>query len=93
MKIGVFLMFMLFIVMLEMILEFGCWVEEIGFDFIWLGEYVVLFDEMEFFYFGLKDGKIFVLEGGGLLDIVVIFGFLVGVMMNVCLGMGIVFIL
>jgi alkanesulfonate monooxygenase SsuD/methylene tetrahydromethanopterin reductase-like flavin-dependent oxidoreductase (luciferase family) len=76
MKIGVFATFMSPIATPEMIADFGRRAEESGLDSIWLGEHVVLFDEMEFPYPGSRDGKIPVPDGGGLLDTVATFGFL-----------------
>ncbi len=92
MKVGVFSTFMSPIATPEMILDFGRRAEETGLDSIWLGEHVVLFDEMEFPYPGSKDGKIPVPDGGGLLDTVATFGLLAGVTKTVRLGTGIALI-
>jgi len=89
MKIGVFSTFMSPIATTDMIVDFGKRAEDVGLDSIWLGEHVVLFDEMEFPYPGSKDGKIPVPPGGGLLDTVTVFGVLVGATKNVRLGTGI----
>jgi len=89
MKIGVFATFMSPIATPEMITNFGRRAEKIGLDSIWLGEHVVLFDEMEFPYPGSRDGKIPVPAGGGLLDTVATFGFLAGATSTIRLGSGI----
>ena len=54
----------------QMIMDFGHRAEEIGLDSVWLGEHVVLFNEMEFPYPGSPDGKNPVPEAGGLLETV-----------------------
>jgi probable F420-dependent oxidoreductase len=89
MKIGVFATFMSPDATPEMITDFGRRAEKIGLDSIWLGEHVVLFDEMEFPYPGSRDGKIPVPPGGGLLDTVATFGFLAGATSTIRLGTGI----
>ena len=58
MKIGVFATFMSPIANTQMIMDFGRRAEDIGLDSVWLGEHVVLFNEMEFPYPGSPDGKI-----------------------------------
>ena len=63
----------------NMIKSFATQAEEIGVDSLWLGEHVVLFDEMEFPYPGAPDGKIPTPPGGGLLDTVATFGFLASI--------------
>ena len=50
MKIGVFATFMSPIANTQMIMDFGRRAEDIGLDSVWLGEHVVLFNEMEFPY-------------------------------------------
>jgi probable F420-dependent oxidoreductase len=72
-----------------MIADFGRRAEKIGLDSIWLGEHVVLFDEMEFPYPGSRDGRIPVPPGGGLLDTVATFGFLASATSTIRLGTGI----
>ncbi|MEM8768768.1 MAG: LLM class F420-dependent oxidoreductase [Pseudomonadota bacterium] len=89
MKIGVFATFMSPYGTPEMIREFGQQAEAAGIDSIWMGEHVVLFDEMEFPYPGSADGRIPVPEGGGMLDTVATFGLLAGVTSTVRLGTGI----
>lgn len=89
MKIGIFLTFLSPHGTPEMIADFGTRVENLGLDSIWLGEHVVLFDEMEFPYPGARDGKIPVPEGGGLLDTVASFGFLAATTKTLRLGTGI----
>ncbi len=89
MKIGVFATFMSPISTPEMIQDFGRRAEDAGLDSIWMGEHVVLFDEMEFPYPGSRDGRIPVPEGGGMLDTVAAFGFLAGATSTLRLGTGI----
>ena len=79
MKIGVFSTFMSPIATADMVKDFGRAAEDIGLDSIWLGEHVVLFNEMEFPYPGSADGRIPVPDGGGLLDTVATFGMLAAV--------------
>jgi len=89
MKIGVFATFMSPYGTREMIRDFGQRAEAVGLDSIWMGEHVVLFDEMEFPYPGSRDGRIPVPQGGGMLDTVATFGLLAGVTEKVRLGTGI----
>lgn len=89
MNIGVFATFMSPHGTPEMIRDFGQQAEAAGIDSIWMGEHVVLFDEMEFPYPGSADGRIPVPEGGGMLDPVATFGLLAGVTSSVRLGTGI----
>ena len=92
MKIGVFSTFMSPISTGEMVMDFGRKAEAAGLDSIWLGEHVVLFNEMEFPYPGSPDGRIPVPEGGGLLDTVATFGMLAAVTKKVRFGTGIALI-
>ncbi|HEY5680918.1 MAG TPA: LLM class F420-dependent oxidoreductase [Pseudomonadales bacterium] len=89
MKIGVFATFMSPLGTAEMIQDFGRRAEAAGLDSIWMGEHVVLFDEMEFPYPGSRDGRIPVPEGGGLLDTVATFGLLAGSTSRLRFGTGI----
>jgi probable F420-dependent oxidoreductase len=89
MKLGVFATFMSPVSTPEMVADFGRRAEELGLDSIWMGEHVVLFDEMEFPYPGSRDGKIPVPDGGGLLDSVATFGFLAGATSSIRFGTGI----
>ena len=89
MKIGVFATFMSPIANTQMIMDFGRRAEEIGLDSVWLGEHVVLFNQMEFPYPGSADGKIPVPEGGGLLETVATFGVLAAATTKLRLGTGI----
>ena len=89
MKIGVFATFMSPTSTPEMIQDFGRRAEGAGLDSIWMGEHVVLFDEMEFPYPGSRDGKIPTPEGGGLLDTVATFGFLASATTTLRFGTGI----
>jgi probable F420-dependent oxidoreductase len=89
MKIGVFATFMSPISTPDMIADFGRRAEDAGLDSLWMGEHVVLFDEMEFPYPGSRDGKIPVPNGGGLLDTVAAFGFLANATSRLRFGTGI----
>ncbi|MDA0338607.1 MAG: LLM class F420-dependent oxidoreductase [Proteobacteria bacterium] len=89
MKIGTFATFMSPTSTPEMIADFGHRAEEAGLDSIWMGEHVVLFDEMEFPYPGSPDGKIPAPPGGGLLDTVSTFGFLAAETKKLRFGTGI----
>jgi len=92
MKIGLFSTFMSPTADAAMIKDLAQRAEEIGVDSLWVGEHVVLFDEMEVPYPGSKDGKIPVPDGGGLLDPVATFGFLAGVTQRLRFGTGIALI-
>lgn len=89
MKIGAFSTFMSPTATPEMLADFGRRAEASGLESLWMGEHVVLFDEMEFPYPGSRDGRIPVPEGGGLLDVVATFGFLASVTTTLRLGTGI----
>jgi probable F420-dependent oxidoreductase len=89
MKIGVFATFMSPLATPDVIADFGRRAEDAGIDSIWMGEHVLLFDEMEFPYPGSADGRIPVPPGGGLLDTVATFGFLASATSRVRLGTGI----
>ncbi len=89
MKIGVFATFMSPRATPDMIVDFGRRAEAAGVESIWIGEHVVLFDEMEFPYPGSKDGRIPVPDGGGMLDTVSTFGLLAGVTERIRFGTGI----
>ena len=66
--------------------------EAAGLDSLWLGEHVVLFDEMEFPYPGSKDGKIPMPKGGGMLNAVAAFGYMAAVTETLRFGTGITLI-
>ncbi len=89
MKIGLFGTFMSPIATPETIGAIGRRVEAAGLDSLWMGEHVVLFDEMEFGYPASKDGRIPVPEGGGMLDTVATFGYLASETKTLRLGTGI----
>ena len=89
MKIGVFGTFMSPTGTPEMIANFGRRAENAGLESLWMGEHVVLFDEMEFGYPGSRDGRVPVPKGGGILDAVATFGFLASVTSSIRLGTGI----
>jgi len=86
MKIGVFGTFMSPRATPEVIGQVGQRVEAAGLDSLWMGEHVVLFDEMEFPYPASKDGRLPVPEGGGMLDPVATFGFLANATSTLRLG-------
>jgi probable F420-dependent oxidoreductase len=92
MKVGVFGTFMSPICTPDVVRDVGQRVEAAGLDSLWMGEHVVLFDEMEFPYPASKDGRIPVPEGGGLLDTVATFGFLANATSTLRLGTGITLI-
>jgi len=92
MKIGVFGTFMSPVCTPEVIADVGKRVEQAGLDSLWMGEHVVLFDEMEFPYPASKDGRIPVPTGGGMLDTVATFGFLANATSSLRLGTGITLI-
>ena len=75
-----------------MIGDFGRRAESAGLESIWLGEHVVLFDEMEFPYPGSRDGRIPMPKGGGMLDTVATFGYLAAVTSTLRFGTGITLI-
>ncbi len=89
MKIGLFSTFMSPRADRIMIRDFAQRCEGMGFDSLWMGEHVVLFDETEHPYPGAADGKLPVPRGGGLLDTVATFGFLAGLTEKLRFGTGI----
>ena len=89
MKIGVFSTFMSPLATPQLVADLGRRLEGIGIESLWMGEHVVLFDEMEFPYPGSRDGRIPVPTGGGLLDTVATFGFLASATRTLRLGTGI----
>lgn len=72
-----------------MITDFGRRAENIGLHSLWMGEHVVLFDEMEFGYPGSKDGRVPMPPNGGPLDPLTTFGFLAGATRTLRFGTGI----
>jgi probable F420-dependent oxidoreductase len=92
MKIGVFGTFMSPLCTPDVISDVARRVEQAGMDSLWMGEHVVLFDEMEFGYPASKDGKIPVPVGGGMLDTVATFGFVANATTTLRLGTGITLI-
>lgn len=89
MKIGLFATFMSPAGTPDMIRDLGQRLESAGVESLWMGEHVVLFDEMEFPYPGSRDGRIPVPEGGGMLDTVATFGFLANATTDLRFGTGI----
>ena len=92
MEIGVFATFMSPIGTPEVIGDFAQRAEDAGLDALWMGEHVVLFDEMEFGYPGTADGKVPVPQGGGLLDTVGTFGYVAACTKRIRLGTGVTLI-
>ena len=88
MKIGVFATFMSPLSTPDVVADLGVRVESAGLDSLWMGEHVVLFDEMEFPYPGSRDGRLPVPEGGGMLDTVATFGFLANATSTLRFGTG-----
>ena len=60
-----------------------------GFDSLWFGEHILLFDEMEFGYPGTPDGRLPVPEGDGIPDQSTIISYLTGHTENLRFGTGI----
>ncbi len=89
MQIGVFATFMSPLSTPDVVADLGRRLEDIGVESLWMGEHVLLFDEMEFPYPGSRDGRIPVPDGGGLLDVVATFGFLASATTRLRLGTGI----
>ncbi len=89
MKIGTFGTFMSPTATPEMVADFGRRAEAAGIHSLWIGEHVVLFDDMEFPYPGSKDGRIPTPPGGGLLDTIATFGFLAAETERLRFGSGI----
>lgn len=92
MKIGTFATFMSPLATPESIAAFARRAEETGVESIWMGEHVLLFDQMEFPYPGSRDGKLPVPAGGGMLDPVATFGFLASMTKQLRFGTGIALI-
>jgi len=89
MKIGIFATFMSPLATPAMVADFARRAEDAGVESLWMGEHVVLFDDMEFPYPGSRDGRIPVPAGGGMLDTVATFGFLAAATRTLRLGTGI----
>jgi probable F420-dependent oxidoreductase len=89
MKVGVFASFTTPIATPQAILEVGIRAEQAGLDSLWMGEHVVLFDEMEFGYPGTADGKLPIPEGAGLPDTVVTLSFLASATSTLRFGTGV----
>jgi probable F420-dependent oxidoreductase len=92
MKIGVFASFQTPVSTPEHIISVGKSAEELGLDSLWMGEHVVLFDEMEFPYPGSPDGKLPIPSGSGLPDTVVTLSFLASHTKNIRFGTGVTLI-
>ena len=89
MKIGTFASIVTPICSPQLILDLGRGVEAAGLDSLWLGEHVVLFDEMEVGYPGTPDGKLPIPEGAGLPDTVVTFSYLASATSRIRFGTGV----
>ena len=92
MKLGVFASFATPQATPEVIARTATRVEEAGLDSLWMGEHVVLFDEMEFGYPGSRDGRLPIPEGAGMPDTVATFAFLAAATKTLRLGTGITLI-
>jgi len=92
MKIGVFASFSTPQATPDVIARTGKLVENAGLDSLWMGEHVVLFDEMEFGYPGSRDGKLPIPDGAGMPDTVATFGFLAAATTTLRFGTGITLI-
>ena len=92
MKIGTFASIVTPICSPELILDLGKGIEAAGLDSLWLGEHVVLFDEMEVGYPGTPDGKLPIPEGAGLPNSVVLFSYLASATSKIRFGTGITLI-
>ena len=89
MKLGTFASIMTPISSPQQIIDIGRGVEERGLDSLWMGEHVVLFDEMEFPYPGSPDGKLPVPDGCGLPDTTITLSFLASVTSKIRFGTGV----
>jgi probable F420-dependent oxidoreductase len=89
MKIGTFASITTPIASPQMIIDIGRRADEMGLDSLWMGEHVVLFDEMEFPYPGSPDGRLPIPEGCGLPDTVVTLSFLASVTTKLRFGTGV----
>ena len=89
MKIGTFASITTPIASPQTIIDIGRRADEMGLDSLWMGEHVVLFDEMEFPYPGSPDGRLPIPEGCGLPDTVVTLSFLASVTSNLRFGTGV----
>ncbi|MBT4494088.1 MAG: LLM class F420-dependent oxidoreductase [Gammaproteobacteria bacterium] len=92
MKIGVFASFQTPVCTPDNMIQVATSAEELGLDSLWMGEHVVLFDEMEFPYPGSADGKLPVPPGGGLPDTVVALSFLASHTKKLRFGTGVTLI-
>lgn len=92
MKIGVFASFQTPICTPESIINVAVAAEELGLDSLWMGEHVVLFDEMEFPYPGSPDGKLPIPQGGGLPDTVVTLSYMASHTTKIRFGTGVTLI-
>jgi probable F420-dependent oxidoreductase len=92
MKIGLFASFQTPVCTPKNIIQIGTDAEVLGLDSLWMGEHVVLFDEMEFPYPGSPDGKLPIPPGAGLPDTVVTLAFLASHTKNIRFGTGVTLI-
>ena len=92
MKIGVFASFQTPVATPENIIQVAVQAEALGLDSLWMGEHVVLFDEMEFGYPGSPDGKLPIPHGGGLPDTVVTLSFVASHTSKIRFGTGVTLI-
>ncbi len=89
MKIGAFAAFFAPMTRPQSLADLAHGLDEGGFDSLWFGEHVMLFDEMEFGYPGSPDGRLPVPEGNGAPDQAAIIGYLASITQNLRFGTGI----
>ena len=89
MKIGVFATFLAPKMTPEIVGDVARQVEDAGLDSLWVGEHVLLFDDMEFPFPNTRDGKFPFPPGAGMPDPVVTLAFLSSITIRLRLGMGI----
>lgn len=89
MKVGAFAAFFAPLTSPQTLSKLACDLEAGGFDSLWFGEHVMLFDEMEFPYPGSPDGRLPVPEGNGAPDQTAMIGYLASLTENLRFGTGI----
>lgn len=89
MKIGVFASLMTPACKPEHAVSLAVTAEEAGLDSLWMGEHVVLFDDMKFPYPGSPNGKLPIPQGAGLPDTVVTLSFMASHTSRIRFGTGV----
>ena len=89
MKIGAFASFFAPNTPPQRLLRLATSLDQGGFDSLWFGEHILLFDEMEFGYPGTPDGRLPVPAGSGIPDQSTIISYLTGHTQNLRFGTGI----